>query len=71
MEKAIDLVSSTTVAANVSENKHFCRSRKATAGAANKIRNGSLDLASPINKENAKGTAADLGHGIDKIQDKK
>ena len=38
--------------------------------AANKIRNDLINLASPVNKENAK-ELADLGLGVDQIDGKK
>ena len=56
MEKAIGLFSPARAADNVTGNESCRTPRKAAAAAAaaNKIRNGLLDLASPINKKTSR-----------------
>ena len=71
MKQAIDLVSPKREAKDdITENKRCRTTRAAAAAAANKIRNGLIDLASPIQKENAK-EPADLGLGVNHSNGKK
>ena len=66
MEKAIDLISLKrgTTPEDVTRNKRYRTARAAATSAADKIRNGFLNLASLIDKENAK-EPADLGPDVD------